>query len=114
MKPPLLQKEKSGQVNRSEAMALGKNQTDIQHKSFKLPSQDEISFLFPGGKNPKWEMSIRKLDSQPVVDQEFGNFNRKTIKVSPPPKTEPFSDVYESEIELKEEIIMVDDENNEA
>lgn len=57
-------------------------------------------------------MSIRKLDSQPVVQKEIGNLSRKTIKVSPPPKTEPFSDVYESEIELKEELIVEDDENN--
>lgn len=58
-------------------------------------------------------MSIRKLDSQPVNNiNEFGQFERKSIKVSPPPKSEPFSDVYESEIELKDEGIMVDETLN--
>lgn len=30
--------------------------------------------------------------------------------MSPPPKSEPFSDVYESEIELKEDVMMINDD----
>ena len=58
-------------------------------------------------------MSIRKLDSQNSNNiNELGQFERKSIKVSPPPKSEPFSDVDESEIELKDEGIMVDETLN--
>ena len=57
-------------------------------------------------------MSIRKLDSQPVQKQnyELGEFERKSVKASPAPQSEPFSDVYESEIELKDDPIMIVDD----
>ena len=56
-------------------------------------------------------VSIRKLDSLPVKNSEIGQFIRKCTKVSPPPKSEePFSEVYESEIEFKEELMMISDE----
>ena len=48
-------------------------------------------------------MVIKKHDSSPVRNKEFGNFERKSAKVSAPPNSEPFSDVYESEIEIRED-----------
>ena len=48
-------------------------------------------------------MTVKKLHSQPARNAEFGQFTRKVIKVSPPPATDPFSDVYESEIEVRDD-----------
>ena len=81
----------------------------VHNKTFKLPSKDEISFLHPGSHKYPWEMVIKKHDSNPVSNKEFGHFERKSAKVSAPPRSEPFSDVYESEIEIREDTRMLDD-----
>ena len=54
-------------------------------------------------------MKIKKHESSPVNNKEFGQFERKCAKVSRPPQSEPFSDVYESEIEVREDTRMLDD-----
>ena len=59
-------------------------------------------------------MSIRKLGSQPLMRSEFIQLSRKSIKVSPPPKVESreiFDNVYESEIEQKEDSIIGADDS---
>ena len=45
-----------------------------------------------------------------MSDKELGPLERRSVKVSPPPQSEPFSDVDESEIELKDEVVMIIDE----
>ena len=54
-------------------------------------------------------MTIKKHDSSPVNNKEFGHFERRTAKVSAPPQSEPFSDVYESEIEVRDDTRILDD-----
>ena len=76
-----------------------------------------VNFLFPEGssrQSTKRTMSIRKLGSQPLMRSEFIQLSRKSIKVSPPPKVESreiFDNVYESEIEQKEDSIIGADDS---
>ena len=109
MEQPALLKERSDKIKRSETLQFTNFETMVHNKTFKLPSKDEISFLHPGSYKKQWEMVIRKHDSHPVKNNEFGHFERKTAKVSQPPQSEPFSDVYESEIEVREDAGMLDD-----
>ena len=81
----------------------------VHNKTFKLPLKDEISFLHPGSHKYPREMIIKKHESSPVKNKEFGHFDRKSTKVSAPPLSEPFSDVYESEIEVREDTHLLDD-----
>ena len=81
-------------------------QSMSHNKTFKLPSKDDISFLHP--QSQKYKIQNSKNGSQPIKNKEFGHFERKVAKVSPPPKSEPFDDVYESEIEVREDPSMDD------